>query len=791
MALIDNLRQSQDVIGLSFIIGLVLFSTITALLHLRERHQWAKTEAAFSIELNNLSAKVDRAEVFLAAEPQIIIAWDGPGGEADIEGDLSLVTDVPISRRVLGFGSWLAPDRAQNLDACVDRLRQKGESFHFALESLGGRRLEIEGRAVSGRAVMRIRDVSGDRLEAVRLRERLVSTIAELDALRAMLDAIDAPAWLRDHEDRLTWVNAAYVRAVEAADPIDAILHGTELLERSTREASAQTRSTGAIWRGRAAAVAAGQRRLLDIVDVPVGIGSVGVATDVSEFEAMRADLNRQMQAHARTLDLLSTAVAMFDHRKRLVFHNAAYRQLWSLDQAFVDLNPTDSEILDTLRVHGLLPEQADFRAWKDALHTAYQALETREQVWHLPDGRTLRVVITPNPQGGVTYLFDDVTERFHLQSQFNALSRVQSETLDTLNEGVAVFGTDGKLKFFNPAFASLLNLDAGVLNDKPHIDRVAALCTLFREDDAGFDEIRGVVTGLRDRRTGFERRIACRDGTVLDCTAQPLPDGATLLTFTDTTASVNVERALTERNQALIEAEKLRNDFVHHVSYELRTPLTNIIGFIGLLSDGSAGPLNARQCEYAGYVSQSSRALLAIIDNILDLASIDADALDLSPETVDIRETMYAAAEGVQDRLAESTIHLQVVAMDDVGSFIADGKRIRQVLFNLLSNAVNFSEPGQTVTLAALRRDAEIIFKVTDQGRGIAPEIIEQVFERFRTHTSGARHRGAGLGLSIVRSLVELHGGRVLIDTAPGEGTTVTCIFPAQGAKAKKAKTA
>lgn len=789
--LFDNLRQSQDVIGLSFIVGLVLFSTITALLHLRERHQWHKNEAALSLELNNLRAKVDRAEVFLAAEPQIIVAWDGPGGDAEIEGDLSLVTDVPISRRVLGFGSWLAPDRAQKLDDCVDRLRQKGEGFRFALESLGGRRLDIEGRAVSGRAVMRIRDVSGDRLEAVRLRERLVTTIAELDGLRAMLNAIDAPAWLRDQEERLSWANAAYVRAVEAADVTDAVLHAAELLERPTREASAETRHTGAIWRGRAAAIAVGQRRILDIIDVPVAIGSAGIALDVSEIEAMRAELDRQMQAHAATLDLLSTAVAMFDRRKRLVFHNAAYRQLWGFDQSFVDLHPTDSEVLDQLRVRGLLPEQADFRAWREMLHAAYQAMETSEQVWYLPDGRTLRVVITPNVQGGVTYLFDDVTERFNLQSQFNALARVQSETLDTLKEGVAVFGTDGRLKFFNPAFAHLLHLDAAVLIDKPHIDRIAALSTLFLDGDAGFAEIRSIITGLSDRRTGLEQRIACRDGSVLDCTTQPLPDGATLLTFIDTTANVNVERALTERNQALEQAEQLRNDFVHHVSYELRTPLTNIIGFIDLLSGGVAGPLNERQREYADHASRSSTALLAIINNILDLASIDADALELVPEDVDIRETINAAAEGVQDRLTESSIRLRLIALDDVGSFTADVKRIRQILFNLLSNAIGFSEPGQTVTLAALRRDDEIIFKVSDEGRGIPPEVIAQVFDRFRTHSAGSRHRGPGLGLAIVRSLVELHGGRVLIDSVPGTGTTVTCIFPAQGIEAKKAKTA
>ena len=164
-------------------------------------------------------------------------------------------------------------------------------------------------------------------------------------------------------------------------------------------------------------------------------------------------------------------------------------------------------------------------------------------------------------------------------------------------------------------------------------------------------------------------------------------------MTFIDVTASVNVERALTERNQALIDAEKLRNDFVHHVSYELRSPLTNIIGFTQLLGDGSIGPLNVKQREYAGYILKSSAALLAIINDILDLATIDKDAMELSLGDVDIAETIAAAAEGVQDRLAESEIQLQVVAMDGIGSFSADAKRIRQILFNLLSNAIGFQQ--------------------------------------------------------------------------------------------------
>ena len=126
------------------------------------------------------------------------------------------------------------------------------------------------------------------------------------------------------------------------------------------------------------------------------------------------------------------------------------------------------------------------------------------------------------------------------------------------------------------------------------------------------------------------------------------------------------------------------------------------------------------------------------------------------------------------------------MVALDGIGAMRGDGKRLRQVLFNLLSNAIGFSAPGQTVTLAALRRGDEISIKVSDQGRGIPAEVIDKVFERFHTETMGSRHRGAGLGLSIVRSFVELHGGTVAIESAAGEGTVVTCLLPAGGLAAK-----
>jgi signal transduction histidine kinase len=274
--------------------------------------------------------------------------------------------------------------------------------------------------------------------------------------------------------------------------------------------------------------------------------------------------------------------------------------------------------------------------------------------------------------------------------------------------------------------------------------------------------------------------RLERRDGSVLDCTTMPLPDGATMLTFQDITDTVNVERALRERNEALEAADQMKIDFVHHMSYELRAPLTSIIGFAHFLGDPSTGPMTPKQAEYLGYITTSTDALLAISNNILDLATIDAGAMKLNLGPVDLGKTVAEATAGLQDRLARDQIRLDVVIDSDIGAFVADERRIVQVLYNLLANAVGFSPPNSTVKLRARRANGSVVFSVSDTGPGIPADVKDKVFDWFESHANGSRHRGAGLGLSLVRSFVELHGGRVHVDSTVGKGTTVTCEFPA-----------
>jgi signal transduction histidine kinase len=767
----------HEVAVLVLLVGLVTFAVVTAIMLLRMRSRLARLEASSHDEVAELRNDLDRANALLLSEPQVMVEWPAASDEPSVDGDPAIV-GASTPYRVLAFGSWLDAARATAMEQAVEALRTRGEAFSMAFTTLGGRPIEAQGRAIAGRAVLRLKDASGVKSELLDLAGRHEALLHEIASLRALVERLPSPVWTRDAAGRLTFVNAAYAQAVEASDARDAIERGLELLDSSTRESIARTRAASGAYAGRLPAVVAGARRSFDVFDFRIDAGSVGLGIDATEAETMRSALARLVDAHRRTLDALSTGVAMFDSGQKLTFYNAAYAALWNIDAAYLDQGPTDSAVIEQLRAARKLPEEQDFRQWKAQLHAAYRMLEAQEHTWHLPDGRTLRVVTTPNPDGGVTYLFNDVTERLDLERRFQELIRVQGETLDNLAEGVAVFASDGRLRLSNSAFARLWGLTPQILAERPHIETISALCQPLHGDNATWQALRQVVTAI-DSREAILGRLERRDGSVVDCTTVPLPDGATLVTFHDVTDSVNVERALRERNEALEDADRIKIDFVHHVSYELRSPLTNIIGFVHLLSDPGTGPLAAKQSEYLDYITVSTNTLLALINNILDLATIDAGRTQLNLGPVDIRETMAAAAEGVQDRLVGAGLTLDMRAANDIGSFIADERRLRQILFNLLANALSFSPPGGTVTFLAERRTDALIFAVTDHGPGIPPEVLEKVFDWFETHSLGSHHRGTGIGLSLVRSFVELHGGTVEIASVVGQGTTVTCTFP------------
>jgi signal transduction histidine kinase len=772
----------QEFAVLTTALALLGFSVVAAILLMRTRVRAARHEARLRSDIQGLQIEADRFRALLFAEPQILISWAAGDNRPEISGDISLVLPQEAQahqpQRVLAFGTWLPPEPALRMDHAVDALREAGEGFLLNITTSNGHAFEAMGRAIGGQAIVRIRELGGLRRELAETHLRHKALLEETEMLRGFAAAAPWPIWTKRANGGLAYANAAYARATEATSVADAMARDLELLDSAGRGEMDRTLNDAASFTARLPIVVGGERRFYDVHARNVEGGRAGIAIDASEAEALRDALVRMAEAHRRTLDQLSSGVAVFDGQRRLAFYNDSYRRLWDLDRTFLDNNPDDSSVLDRLRASRKLPEQPDFRVWKAKLHEAYRAVEPDKDTWYLPDGRTVSVVTTPNPEGGVTYLFDDVTESFDLARRFDGLIRVQRETLDNLAEAVAVFGSNGRAQLFNPAFAKMWKLSSEALQEQPHIDTVEAWCRPLFDDSETWRALREAVTAI-ENRIPVPLKLERKDGSVLDCMTMPLPDGATMLTFQDITDTENVERALRERNEALETADQMKVDFVHHVSYELRSPLTTIIGFAHFLSDPVTGPLMPKQAEYLGYITASTNALLAIINNILDLATIDAGAMSLNLGSIDIRKTIEAAAEGIQDRLATDRIALKVDADPNIGSFVGDESRVVQVLYNLLANAVGFSPHDSVITISAQRTEHNVVFSVTDSGPGIPPDVKDKVFDWFESHSNGSRHRGAGLGLSLVRSFVELHGGKVRVDSIVGKGTTVTCDFP------------
>jgi signal transduction histidine kinase len=392
-----------------------------------------------------------------------------------------------------------------------------------------------------------------------------------------------------------------------------------------------------------------------------------------------------------------------------------------------------------------------------------------------------------PNAEGGVTYVYENVTEQISLESRLKALLHLQGETLDHLSEAVAVFATDGRLKLFNPVFANIWRLSPARLRQEPHIGDIVAECQALYASRAEWDEIRRAVTDL-DHDAPAAGRMYRPDSSVIDYATVALPEGMTMLTFVDVTDSARIQRVLSERNEALEAADRLKSDFIQHVSYELRSPLQTIIGFSELLAGEAAGGLTPPQREYIDHIDASSRALLALINDILDLATVDAGIMALDIGETDIAEVARSAVEGLRDRLAEQRIALDVAIPADIGTFHADAQRVRQILFNLVSNAVRFSNAGGRIRLAAARRGDFVEFTVADDGVGIPADALPDIFRPFEARAPHGRRGGAGLGLSIVKSLVELHGGSVDIVSEEGAGARATVRLPAFPAHAAAA---
>lgn len=737
-----------------------------------------------------------RLKGLLATTPGAYIVADAEGRVTAAE---SLRSWLNLDQSLTSL-SDLKPDGAAGLDRAdytalmqqVADLRASGQPFSRLVRVVGsGRVLLATGRPLDeavagpGALVIWFQDSTESQSALATLEDDRRALLHTLDAATALLEAAPIPIWRRGPDLRLQAVNSAFVRAVDGGQAQEVVARGVELVNSAVssppEKAAQRARDQNLAQVRDEFVIIGGARRVLQIHDVPLGAAGVGgFAIDVSEREQLREELARFMAAQRETLDMLSTPVAIFGADRRLIFHNNAFARTFKLDAADLSDRPHHSDLLERLRSARRVPEKVDFQDWKRQLLDHYvNLLKPHEEMWYLPDDTTLRVVTQPHPLGGLQLLFEDVTERLVLERLYDTLFKVQQATLNNLQEGIAVFKPDGQLQLSNAGFSTLWQLDRDWLATAPHVEQAFARAAGLFRAPGDLDALRSAIRLVILERTASRGVIERADASVVTYSAVPLPDGSALVTFVDITDSQRIERALRERSEALEAADRLKSEFVANVSYELRTPLTSIKGFAQMLEQGYLGTLTERQAEYLRVILTASERLELLINDILDLAQTQAGALVLERSVVAVEPMVRAVVAMTEEQVRARGQHLAVAIDAGVGSIEADERRIKQVLYNLLINAIQFTQAGGSITVTANGTETGLTLAVADTGVGIALTEQAGLFEQFARGSNATNRKGAGLGLALVKHFVDMHGGTVSLASQVGKGTTVTVWLP------------
>ncbi|MBW8309267.1 MAG: PAS-domain containing protein [Candidatus Paracaedibacteraceae bacterium] len=723
--------------------------------------------------------------------------WPKEGGTLDYSYSLislmGLDPQQPVSLQDI-INQFTADD-AYKLDQHIQRLKDFNDPFELSLTVIDTRiLLKVVGYSFSenGRHhfVLAFSDVTDEDFLLDKLHNQVSELYKEHNFYADVLNSIPIALWGRDAQANLIYCNQVFAGILDST-PDAVIAEGRELIDKNRSfnpQALAQRAlSTGTVQSKRSHIVVDGHRRMIETAEIPVvdKSGTIGYAMDFTEHEEAHITLAKHVAAHQDILHNLSSPIIVFGADQRLEFFNKAYEKLFEFDEKYLYSKPTFNELMQDLRERRKLPEVSDFTAYRNAQLSLFNTLiNPIQELTHLPDGQILRMVIAPHPLGGLLFLFDDVTDKLAMERRYNTLIAVQKETLDHLYEGIIVLGSDNRLRLSNPAVSRIWQVNDIELSAGRHAGEILYEIRHRFVGYSHWDQFRQKTLEMFHARQPANERLILADQSVINVSYVPLPDGSHMLGFIDVSDRWRFEEALRERNEALEQTDRFKSDFISHVSYELRAPLNTIIGFTEILLHQYFGNLNERQINYCEGINESSQRLLSLINDIIDFASVEAGQLTLKIQPIDLTAFLESLIALVYTRSNDHGLEIICENTTFVERFLADERRLKQAIFNLLMNAIKFTPSGGLIKLTAAVETEEdgdyLVLSVSDSGVGMSDEEKKNIFELFDMGNGNRkRFKGAGIGLPLVKSFITLHGGRIHIESAQGQGTTVWCRIP------------
>ena len=709
------------------------------------------------------------------SDEAVLIAENGIVVEAS-QAARALVGE-PLDQPLRALLTAFVGDETHAAADALDRLEDQGTAFDLLAEDSEGRPFEVAGRPRGGQIRLALRPADllraeHDRMKAEFADRAAVASVAAIEesVLSNLLAEAPILAWCRTEHGQISW-SAGQIAA--AAGVIKAEVAARGAAERA-KEIGAGTAGDPDRFRLEIETEdgASGPLAVLDAVEVNGMPGTrLGLAIDGTGAADAEQALGRFERTMTDTFAHLHVGLAIFDRNQALAMFNPALGQMWQADPARLARRPQLRDILDDLRANRRIPEVADFHAWRQRLIGLFDDTEQADfdELWHLADGSDLRVLARPHPHGSIAFVFEDVSERLRLEQRFRHSIDLRRATLDRLDEGLAVFGPDGRLQLVNTAFHQIWGTDAETARASMHASELLPLIRGLTVETEVWERLMGFITSSECRQA-WGARLTLGNERILSARFAALPDGATMAVFGDVTDTDRIALALRERNEALEAAEEMRAAMLDQVSHRLRTPLNTIFGFGQLIADSRFGELNEAQRGYADGIMEAAGHLLATVDEVTELAALNIDPLEDVAAGPALGDAILRTGQLLEKRAAEDGVTLIVTAPKAGCEPECDPGRLRQIVFGMITDALSRCRDGGEIRLGArLGEDGRVEIFTAESARAVPNP------GQAQTQT-----QPDSLALPYLQRLVALEGGVFELRAVQG-GLSAICTLAAR----------
>jgi PAS domain-containing protein len=599
-------------------------------------------------------------------------------------------------------------------------------------------------------------------------REKINCLKLENEMLNFIFDEIPLAIWYRNKQGLISQCNQMYALALNLtkekilAENIEFFNSEHVNLFNLSKKALAENDKQIA----RLHTVIDGNRRFLEIAEMPLQSKkmTVGYAMDITEVNLLEVALKETSKGYMDILNALSIPIAVFDESQRLSFYNLAYQQLFEFEKRLLDLCPTLSDLLDDLRARRKIQEYADFKMHKKEREMLFYNLITPvEEVSYLPDGRTLRIRISPYPLGGILFIYENITSQLGLERNVNTLLAVQKTTLDHLDEGILVVGNDGKLRLVNPAVYKIWTIeDPQNKEDMFFKDWMKLIKERFSVDE-DYQSWQQHLLQKFSKRLSFKDRIYLENQQVIEWLYVPLPDGSHMIGFIDVSDEWLHEQNLKSRNLNLELTQKLKRDYAQEMSVELTPPVDDILGFSNTLRQEVFGELNEKQLDYCQMIHAHAYRLKTLLNDVLESIQLDHDHIMINFEKISLESFFQKLELLIVKKCNDAAIEINIDIDIAVQHTTIDGdeNRLSKAFFGLISYFVRNTSRGDEISMNIYvdEDDLYVIFKSPLQdGRKITTSL--------------------NLGKTMAHIIIERHGGKVL-EESDAHHQWINCKIP------------